>query len=367
MRIAILGTRGIPNKYGGFEQSAEKLSKWWVSFGHDVTVYNPDYHPYKDSRLGDIKIKHIFSKEDKLGIWGTFIYDYLCLKDAINQDYDIILNLGYVPNALFFSLKHKTKAKFITNLDGLEWKRNKWNNLLKQFIKFCESKAVKLSDFLIADNPGIKDYFKSKYNLKEDKIHYIPYGAELFDTPKIDYLKEYDIYPFKYYILVARLEPENNIEIILDGYLKSNTLEPFIVVGNLNNRYARYLIKKYKNHKRIKFIGSIYDYKKLSSLRWYAKLYFHGHSVGGTNPSLLEAMASNAYIVAHNNPFNRYILGNDAYFFSNPEDICNIINNYNNKYRDKYINNNREKIKKIYNWELVSKQYIEIFYKVVKG
>lgn len=365
MKIAILGTRGIPNNYGGFEQNAENFSKWWVNLGHDVTVYNPDYHPYKENEWNGVKIKHIFSKEDKLGIWGTFVYDYLCLKDAVNQDYDIILNLGYVPSALFFNLKERTKAKFVTNMDGLEWKRSKWNTILKKFIKYCERRAVKLSDFLIADNPGIEDYYRQNYHI--NNIRYIAYGAELFYNPNVEYLNEFNLEPYKYYMLVARLEPENNIEMILDGYLLSNVKEPFIVVGGLKNKYAKYLLAKYKNNNNIKFVGGIYDYNKLSTLRWFSKLYFHGHSVGGTNPSLLEAMASNAYIAAHNNPFNKYVLGNDAFFFSNKEEVYDIINNYTDKYRKIFIENNRKKIKEIYNWEKTSKEYLEVFENLLKG
>jgi len=367
MKIAILGTRGIPNNYGGFEQNAENLSQWWVKLGHDVTVYNPDYHPYKEKEWNKVKIKHIFSREDKLGIWGTFIYDYLCLKDAIKSDYDIILNLGYVPSAFFFGLKRKTKAKFVTNMDGLEWKRSKWNNILKKFIKYCEKRAVELSDFLIADHPVIEDYYRKNYGV-QNKIKYIPYGAQLFDNPKIEYLDEYNLKPYSYYMLVARLEPENNIETILDGYIKSKSSEPFLVIGGLKNKYSQYLLKKYKEYKNIKFIGSVYNYEKLSSLRWYAKLYFHGHSVGGTNPSLLEAMASNAFICAHDNPFNRYVLGNHGLFFRTKEDVANIINNINNipeSLREKFITENRKKISEIYNWEIVSKQYIYLFEEII--
>ena len=356
MKIAVLGTRGIPNRYGGFEQCAEKLSVIWVEEGHKVTVYNPDDHPYKEKEWKGVKIRHIPSKESRLGIWGTFIYDYLCLKDAINQDFDIILNLGYVPSALFFNLKKKTKAKFVTNMDGLEWKRSKWNNILKKFIKYCEKRAVKLSDFLIADNPGIEDYYRKNYGV--ENIKYIAYGAELFDNPKIEYLEQFSVKPYSYYILVARLEPENNIEMILDGYILSNTQEPFIVVGVLKNKYAKYLLKKYAASRSIKFVGGIYDYEKLSSLRWYAKLYFHGHSVGGTNPSLLEAMASNAYIVAHDNPFNKYVLNKEAFYFKRKEDIANLVKNYIKEYRETFIRKNRQKIKEIYNWGKVARAYL---------
>ncbi|WP_456400763.1 DUF1972 domain-containing protein [Persephonella sp.] len=364
IRISILGTRGIPNNYGGFEQNAENLSQWWVRLGHEVVVYNPDEHPYKETEWNRVEIKHVFSKESKLGIWGTFIYDYLCLKDAIKQDYDIVLNLGYVPSALFFNFKKKTKAKFVTNMDGLEWKRSKWNNVLRRFIKYCEKKAVSLSDFLIADNPAIEDYYRKAYGISY--IKYIPYGAELFNDPDQKFLEEYKLEHFRYYMLVARLEPENNIEIILDGYLLSDMSEPFVVVGGLGNKYAVHLLEKYKGINKIKFVGSIYDYKKLSSLRWFSKLYFHGHSVGGTNPSLLEAMASNAYICAHDNPFNRHVLGNNGFYFKTKEDVANLIKNYTDEYRKEFVEKNRQKIKEIYNWEKVSREYLKVFEEVLQ-
>ena len=358
MKIAILGTRGIPNNYGGFEQNAENLSAYWVKKGHEVVVYNPDEHPYKKDNWNGVKIKHIFAKESKLGIWGTFIYDFLCLKDAISRDFDIILNMGYVPSALFFDLKKRTKAKFVTNMDGLEWKRTKWNKILKKFIRFCEKKAVMLSDALISDNPGIRDYYLMVY---DKSSYYIPYGATLFNTPDEKILEDFSLQKFSYYILVARLEPENNIETILDGYTMSRTPEPFIVVGRTNTKFGRYLVRKYRNNHRIKFVGAIYDYKILSTLRWYSKLYFHGHSVGGTNPSLLEAMASNAYIVAHENPFNRYVLGKDAFYFRTPKDVAKIIKEYTDEFRDVFIPNNRRKIKEIYNWDKISEEYIKVF------
>ena len=364
MKIAILGTRGIPNNYGGFEQNAENLSQWWVRLGHEVTVYNPDYHPYKDKEWRGVRIRHVFSREDKLGMIGTLLYDYLCLKDAVKKDYDVILNLGYAPSSLFFFLKNRSRAKFVTNMDGLEWKRSKWNKIMKEFLKFCERRAVELSDFLIADNPGIEDYLKNKYHVK--KIKYIAYGATLYDNPQVSYLEEFGLKPYKYYMLVARLEPENNIDIILEGYVKSGAEEPFIVVGGTRNKFAKYLINKYGKYSNIKFVGGIYDYDKLSTLRWFSKLYFHGHSVGGTNPSLLEAMASNAYIVAHDNVFNRYVLGNDAFYFRTSSDVANIIKAYPQDLREKFTTNNRNKIKNIYNWEIVSKQYLEVFREVLK-
>ncbi len=364
MKIAILGTRGIPNNYGGFEQCAEKIGEHFVSKGHKVTVYNTDEHPFKGDEYRGIKIKRIFAKESKLKIWGTFIYDFLCLKDAVNSDFDIILNLGYVPSALFFGLKGKTKAKFITNMDGLEWKRAKWGGFLKKFIRFCEKKAIKHSDFLIADNEGIKDFYVKEFNV--GNIVFIPYGAELFNSPKESVLKDYNIEKYRYYLLIARLEPENNIETILDGYLLSKVGDPFLVVGNYNTNYGRFLKERYKIESNIRFLGGIYNFQVLSTLRMFSKLYFHGHSVGGTNPSLLEAMASGCLIVAHNNVFNRNVLGEDGYYFRDIQDIKSVLTSFDQGIREKFLKNNREKILKFYNWEMIGNKYLDVFEKALK-
>ncbi len=130
----------------------------------------------------------------------------------------------------------------------------------KNLQNVVKKRAVKLSDFLIADNPGIEDYYRQNYGV--NNIKYIAYGAELFDNPNIEDIKEFNLEPYQYYMLIARLEPENNIEMLLDGYLLSNAKEPFIVVGGLDNKYVKYLLEKYKNNDNIKFVGGIYDYKK---------------------------------------------------------------------------------------------------------
>ena len=167
-------------------------------------------------------------------------------------------------------------------------------------------------------------------------------------------------------MLVARLEPDNNCETILDGYIYSKVEEPFIVVGGHTTKYGEYLKKRYNGRSNIQFLGGIYDYNVLSSLRRYAKFYFHGHSVGGTNPSLLEAMASKAYIVSHNNPFNRHVLGEDGFYFDCAEETGQIINSYKDEYREKFAHKNRDKIEDIYNWDKVADQYLKVFEQVLK-
>ncbi len=360
MKIAILGTRGIPNNYGGFEQCAEKIAERWAKQGIDVTVYNTDEHIYKKNEWKGIKIKHIFCKEKKIGIWGTFIYDYLCLKDAVKSNYDVILNLGYVPSALFFSIKKKTKAIFVTNMDGFEWKRKKWNSFLKKFILYCEKRAIAYSDLIVCDNLALKNYYL-KFLINNKKIEYISYGAEIPNKINEQDLKEFGLKEYGYYLSIARIEPENNIDTILEAYIMSKVKDPFIVIGNLNTKHAKYLIQKYKIYKNIIFLGPLYNYKKLSVLRKYAKLYFHGYTVGGTNPSLLEAMASGAYIVAHDNEFNKAVLSDNGLYFKNKLDLKKIFENYDENLRKKFSKNNIEKIKKDFNWDLVAYKYIKVF------
>ncbi len=367
LKIAILGTRGIPNRYGGFEQTAEKLSIRFVKKGLSITVFNPAEHPYKAKTWNGVKIEKIKSMENKLGPAGTLAYDLVSFQKALRMNFDIIIEMGY-PAAIYYWLKHilNPSVKIITLMDGLEWKREKFNTPARLLLKIMENAAIRLGDVAVADNPGIKEYLENKY---KKKIPFIPLGAELFHNPQEEFFNEYHLQKFSYFILVARLEPENNIEMILDGYVKANVQKiPFIVVGGTETKHGRYLTEKYRNYSSIKFVGPIYDQTKLSSLRWYSRLYFHGHSVGGTNPSLLEAMASNALIAAHDNPFNKNILESEGFYFSSSDDIAKIIRNSDelqNK-RKEFTLKNREKIEKIYNWDIIAEQFIQLFEELLK-
>lgn len=357
MKLAILGTRGIPNNYGGFERAAEEVAVRLAQMGHDVTVYNPDDHPFPGDVWRGVKIKRVFCRERSLGIWGTFLFDYLCLRDALRCKFDVILELGCEPAAVFFWLARGSQSVLVTNIDGLGWKRSKWSKPLRWFIRHCERIAVRDSDALIADNPGIQSYCLSEYG---KHAQYIPYGAVIPAGTNKKQIQAHGLREREYYMLVARLEPENNIEIILDGYLESGSKKPFIVVGGLSSNYARYLLNRYKHASAIKFVGGIYDYEELSGLRHACEIYFHGHSVGGTNPSLLEAMASKSYIVAHDNIFNRGVMGGDALYFSNSREVAKIIH-HGPLNRDVFQEQNVEKIQQTFNWEAVARQHEIMF------
>ena len=300
MKVGILGTRGIPNQYGGFEQFAQFLSVFLVNKGHKVWVYNSHKHSYQKDSYEGVNIIHCFDPEYKIGTIGQFIYDFNCIRDARNRDFDILLQLGYTSSSVWAKLL-PTNQCVVTNMDGLEWKRTKFSKNVQGFLKNAERWAVKSSNVLVSDSIGIQEYIEEKYKVKSS---YIPYGADVFESADESCLKEMDLQAGNYDMLIARLEPENSIEMILDGRLMATSDRPLLVIGNCDKSYGIYLKKKFEAFDTIRFLGGIYDQELLNNLRHYSNIYFHGHQVGGTNPSLLEAMGAGALVAAHRNIFN---------------------------------------------------------------
>ena len=161
---------------------------------------------------------------------------------------------------------------------------------------------------------------------------------------------------YQYNLLIARLEPENNLEAILDGVVNSKSDHVFLVIGKHQNKFGKYLKNKYRAHPHIRFLGGIFYIEHLNNLRYWSNLYFHGHSVGGTNPSLLEAMASNCFIIAHNNNFNRGVLGEDALYFKNSFDVAQVMDLKKSDYSN-FLQNNKSKIENKFTWEIINKKY----------
>lgn len=355
MKVAIIGTRGIPNFYGGFEQFAEYFSTYLAAKGHEVYVYCPHNHPYKEELFSGVKLVRCFDPEYRIGTAGQFVYDLNCILHTRRLRPDVILNLGYTSSAVFMRLFRK-KTPVVTNMDGLEWKRSKYGRLTQKFLRYSEQLAVKHSDVLISDSAGIQSYISRQYSQPST---YIAYGADVIQqTPDAKLLDTFLAEPFRYHLLIARMEPENNLETVLEGICRSGSSYPTIVIGNYTNDYGNYLFNKYNGKTGITFIGPYYDIEKLNALRYYCRIYFHGHSVGGTNPSLLEAMASYAFICAHRNEFNQGVLGQQALYFSASSDVQAIVGStVAEAQRKEMIAANAEKIKTEYNWELINSQY----------
>ncbi len=356
MKIAIIGTRGIPNRYGGFEQLAEQLSVGLLQKGHDITIYNSHKHPWKEKNWNGVHIIHCYDAEHLLGTAGQFIYDLNCIRNARKQGFDIILFLGYTSSSVWRRFFPKN-AVIISNMDGLEWKRSKYSKPVQKFLRYAEKLAVRYSHHLIADSPVIQTYLKEKYNTDS---HYIAYGAEISPVDNDTVLSGFDVSKGNYYMLMARMEPENNIEMILDGFHQSNSNKTLVVIGNTANAFGSSMVKRFGTDKRIRFAGAVYDAIKLHALRQYCALYFHGHSVGGTNPSLLEAMADKALIAAHENEFNRAVLGNDGFYFTSGDDVKQLIEAPAIENDNERRESNFKKITEQYNWPSIINQYNEL-------
>ena len=374
MQIAIISARGIPNHYGGFEQFAELLSVGLVERGHAVTVYSPHYHPYQKDSYRGVRVKHIYSPETWLGAaFGSFFYDFSSLKDALRKErFDILYIVGYtsiVPALIWFNTRRINHPVFVLNMDGLEYQRDKFNKITRKFIEWEERIAVSYTRHLIADNRGIQAYIRDKYGRESV---YLSYGASIHKNYDLLHLNRYQLLPNDYYLIIARLELENNVEMAIEAYLDSDQREkrPLIIVGSPTTSYGQHLQQKYGNEKSIRMIGGIYDFHELDSLRHFSRAYFHGHSVGGTNPSLLEAMASGCFIFAHDNPFNRAVLKGNSLYYGSKEELTAYLNRINELLscnKATYLNNNLNEIRTHYSWEQLLVDYEKYFFRLLEN
>lgn len=351
MRIGIIGTRGIPNHYGGFEQFAMHFSQFLVESGHEVVVYNSSNHPYKEETWSGVEIKHIYDPENRIGTAGQFIYDFFSILNSRKQKFDVIFQLGYTSSSIWGFLFPK-KPMLITNMDGLEWKRSKYGIITQKFLRIAEKWAIKQSDKLIADSKGIQDYLLEKYNVPST---YIPYGAAIFSNPDESILEKYHLKKHQYNLVISRFEPENNLETIIEGHILKND-KSLCIIGNFETKHGQQLYQKYSG--KVTFLGSIFDMNVLDNLRYYSKYYFHGHSVGGTNPSLLEAMACGCNIIAHNNPFNKAVLNEDASYFNDKNEVAGLLKQ--NKVEELYSERNINKIKTHYSFQSIHHQLLKL-------
>lgn len=357
MRIGILGTRGIPNAYGGFEQFAQYLSLGLVQRGHSVWVYNSSHHPFREKEWEGIHIIRCTDWEKVIGPAGQFVYDYNCLRDARKRDFDVLLQLGYTSNSVWHRWWPR-KALNVINMDGLEWRRSKYGVLTRRFLLRAEKWAAGHGDVLIADSLGIQNYLQKKY---QRSSIYIPYGAEIPGGYDAGLLARWGLKPDGYFLLMARMEPENNIESVIRGWQAIGKPKPLVLVGNPNNSFGAYLQKSYRDE-QLFFIGAIYEPAVVNALRHFSSFYFHGHSVGGTNPSLLEAMACGCAILAHDNSFNKAILGKEAEYFSSAEDVAGWLQTLpGQELVQVWKRANVQKVRELYNWDRIVSSYEQVF------
>lgn len=361
IRLGILGSRGIPNRYGGYEQFAQYLSEGLVQRGHEVWVYNSSLHPYQASSFQGVNLIHCFDPENRLGSFGQFVYDFNCLRDARSRPFDILFQLGYTSSAIWYPLWPKRMIQ-VMHMDGLEWKRSKYSRKVQQFLLRMEKIAASRADALIADSTAIEDYLRDTY---QKEAQFIPYGTKSNIEPSAKHLEDFNLEQGEYALVIARFVPENHLEEIIEGVVNSRFNKPLVLIGAADQSFGKHLQAKYAAE-QIRFLGGIYDQEKLDSLRYFAHLYFHGHSVGGTNPSLLEAMACEVPICAHDNVFNRSVLGENAHYFSNSATLSGLLDQASYASRHvEWVRRNRERISEQYQWTQIVSAYESFFLRLL--
>lgn len=317
MRIALIGTRGVPAHYGGFETCVEEVGRRLVKAGHDVVVYcRANGSEETPSEFEGMRLIHLPALRRKS--LETLSHTALSTLHVMFRSVDVAIVFN-AANAPFLPLLRASGVPVATHVDGLEWKRAKWRGAGRRYYRIAESLAVRWSDALIADAQGIADYYTQEFDAR---THLIAYGAPIIDDKPTDKLSDIGVRPRGYHLVVARFEPENHVDVIVDGYRRSNATLPLIVVGSAP--YADEFTARVRSlaDDRVTFLGGVWDQELLDQLYANAGTYLHGHSVGGTNPSLLRAIGAGAATIAFDVNFNREVLDDSGRFFRTAGDVA---------------------------------------------
>lgn len=379
--VFIIGSKGIPAKYGGFETFVEKLTEQQKSkeIKYHVSCLAQDSKEFEHNgaRCFNINVPNI-------GAAKAVYYDIFALRECIRY-----IKENKIENPIVYILacrigpfvgKYKKQLKklggtLFVNPDGHEWKRGKWNAAIRKYWKISEKLMVKHADLLVCDSKNIEKYIQEEYKQYNPKTTFIAYGADMEksklsdnDSKLINWYKEKDVKAKEYYLVVGRFVPENNYETMITEFMKSNTKKDFVLITNVEqNKFYEQLRQKtgFDKDSRIKFVGTVYDQELLKKIRENAYGYFHGHEVGGTNPSLLEALASTDLNLLLDVGFNREV-GEDGALYFNKEDmnlssLIDKLDKINNENIDEIGKKAKSRILKEYSWTYIVDRYERIF------
>lgn len=356
-KVAVIGTQGVPAHYGGFETLVENLI--CVKHSQDIAYtiycsgksYSKKLSTYKGATLKYIPLQANGSQ--------SVLYDILSLIYATKHN-DVILILG-VSGCIFLPFYRLLfKKRLIINIDGLEHRREKWGKFAKLFLKFSEKMAVKYADVVVTDNKGIQDYVMEEYK-KPSAL--IAYGGDhvLCDIKNIEdeVLLKYSLKDLCYSFSVCRIEPENNVHITLEAFKQSG--KELVIVGNWGkSQYGKDLLEKYKSFRNIHLLSPIYDLKVLNVLRSHCIFYIHGHSAGGTNPSLVEAMFFGKPILAFDVIYNRETTEGKAFYYNSVDSLLHLLSMPMEEFEESG-KNMLEIAERRYRWSYIAKQYENLY------
>jgi len=321
-RLFILGVRGIPARHGGFETFAERLCLYLVNRGWHVTVYCQELGcgPVYSSVWHGVNRVHIPINWE--GPLSTVLFDLRAVWHALGQD-GLFLTLGY--NTALFNVLQRLKGQVnIINMDGIEWRRKKWGPLARTWFWLNERIGCWVGNHLIADHPKIKQHLATRVGA--DKITMIPYGGEEVLEADAAALVPYGLEPGGFSVIIARPEPENSFLEMVRAFSCKRRHHRLVVLGNFNpekNRYHRQVMEAASAE--VLFPGAIYDAPVVQALRYFSRFYLHGHRVGGTNPSLVEALGAGCAVIAQDNPYNRWVAGEGAAYFTGEQDLTHLL------------------------------------------
>lgn len=356
MKVAILGTVGVPGHYGGFETLAENLVRYHKETRHHavVTVWcsgkDNTEHP---SRFESAELRYVNLRANGA---QSVLYDIISLWQAVRSGHDRILLLGVSGALALPIIRLISNARILTNIDGIEWKRAKWKGWARLVLRASEWAAVRFSHEVIADNQAIAEHIRDSY---QNRCHVIAYGGD-HALKHAGEAKAPEGLPDRYALALCRIEPENNVHTILKGW--SSKDQPLVFVGNwANSAYGRNLRKHFENHQNLFLLDPIYAPSRLHALRAGANLYVHGHSAGGTNPSLVEMMHFGVPVVAHGCSFNRHTTENKALYFLTSEELSNQVATLTPE-STKIIGSAMQEIaERRYTWSEIGKSYFSLF------
>ncbi|WP_394922837.1 beta 1-4 rhamnosyltransferase Cps2T [uncultured Robinsoniella sp.] len=386
--VFIIGSKGIPAKYGGFETFVEKLTKFKSSDKvqyHVACAAEPEDYSSKEAQFTYNSAKCYTIKWKKIGPARAIIYDVEALqwairyakKNRIEQPIFYILACRIGIFIHYFQKKIKEMGGLLyINPDGHEFLRKKWSPTVRKYWKYSESLMVKYADLLICDSMSIEKYIRSEYRLYCPNTTFIAYGAETDESTVSDqdeklvhWYQDKKLRSGEYYLVVGRFVPENNYEIMIREFMKSGTTKDFALITNVGDKFLEELKQKtgFDKDSRIKFAGTMYDSEILKKIRENAFGYFHGHEVGGTNPSLLEALSATDLNLLLDVGFNREVGENGALYWNKKSgNLANLIDKADQMTPDQITNMGRIAKKRIsdwYNWGYIVSQYEKLFLK----
>lgn len=385
--VFIIGSKGIPARYGGFETFVDELTKRQERQDIQYFVSCMNYDEYEKDF--DVNGAHCFNiKIPNIGPAKAVLYDILAFKRCLKyiEENNIEKPIVYVlacrmgPFVRHFKRQlRKFDGQLFVNPDGHEWKRAKWNAFIRRYWKMSERLMVKHSDLLVCDSEGIQKYIKQDYRKYHPNTIYLSYGSYITDNKVMEnnvdlneWLKKNKLQIDEYYLVVGRFVPENNIETILREFHQSKTAKKLAIISNVeDNNFYKSLIQttKFEEDDRINFVGTVYNQQLLSAIRCGAFAYIHGHSVGGTNPSLLEALGSTKLNLLYDVNFNREVALEGALYWTkesgNLAKLIDFADNMSNESVASYSRIAKYRIQRSFSWQSIVKQYEELFLKEV--